>query len=132
VSASSIQATVHIPRGRFMALIAVTAVLAAVCTWVVLTVAFDGGTSGSAANATTRTPTSTSPAVGTTRRPRSIMELTPAQVFAGALGGYALPSADDSSTEAVLASMSPETRRYTARILNLTFGQLAAGAAGSP
>ena len=34
--------------------------------------------------------------------------------------------------ESVLASMSPQTREYTRRIMNLTFAQLAAGAAGQP
>jgi hypothetical protein len=34
--------------------------------------------------------------------------------------------------EAVLASMSPQTRKYTQAIMNLTFAQLAAGAAGQP
>jgi hypothetical protein len=34
--------------------------------------------------------------------------------------------------ESILASMSPQTREYTTRIMNLTFAQLAAGAAGQP
>ena len=64
----------------------------------------------------------------------SIMALTPARFAAGALGtGYALPAKRSGPTMAsVLASMSPETRRYTQAIMNLTFTQLSAGAAGSP
>ena len=53
------------------------------------------------------------------------MSMTPAQLAGVRIGtGYQLP--------AVLASMSPETRRYTESIMNLTFEQLAAGAAGQP
>ncbi len=64
----------------------------------------------------------------------SIMALTPARLEAGALDiGYALPSAKAAPTLAsVLASMTPQTRRYTRAIMALTFAQLAAGAAGSP
>ena len=53
---------------------------------------------------------------------------------AGALGlGYALPTPQHGPTmQAVLASMSPQTRKYTQAIMNLTFAQLAAGAAGQP
>ena len=60
--------------------------------------------------------------------------LTPAGLAANALGtGYALPSPHKGpSVESVLASMSPQTREYTKRIMNLTFAQLAAGAAGQP
>jgi len=63
-----------------------------------------------------------------------IMSLTPAGLAANAFGtGYALPSAHKGpSVESVLASMSPQTREYTERIMNLTFAQLAAGAAGQP
>jgi hypothetical protein len=71
--------------------------------------------------------------VDTPRGP-SIMSLTPADLAANALGtGYALPTVQKgSSVESVLASMSPQTREYTKRIMNLTFDQLGAGAAGSP
>jgi hypothetical protein len=64
----------------------------------------------------------------------SIMKLTPARLAAGALGlGYALPSAQRGATTAsILASMSPETRRYTEAVMAMTFEQLAAGAAGTP
>jgi hypothetical protein len=64
----------------------------------------------------------------------TLMALTPAELAAGAFGtGYGLPSEQSGpSMTQVLASMSPETRRYTERIMRLTFAQLAAGAAGSP
>ena len=64
----------------------------------------------------------------------SIMSLTPAQLAANALGtGYAPPTKQAGPTiESVLASMSPETRRYTEAVMDLTFEQLAAGAAGHP
>jgi hypothetical protein len=64
----------------------------------------------------------------------SIMSLTPAQLAANALGtGYALPTKQAGPTvDSVLASMSPETRRYTEAVMDLTFEQLAAGAAGHP
>ena len=62
------------------------------------------------------------------------MSMTPAQLAGSGLGtGYPLPSAQSGPTaDSVLASMSPETRRYTQTIMSLTFAQLAAGAAGSP
>jgi hypothetical protein len=62
------------------------------------------------------------------------MSLTPAGLAANALGtGYQLPTVQHGPTVAsVLASMSPATRRYTKAIMNLTFAQLAAGAAGHP
>ena len=71
------------------------------------------------------------PLVATTPRAVSIMSLTPAQLFAGALRGYALPN-DGPTIESVLSTMSPETRRYTESVMNLTIEQLAAGAAGHP
>ena len=63
-----------------------------------------------------------------------LMSMTPAQLAGVGFGtGYQLPNAQRSPTAAaVLASMSPQTRRYTASIMNLTFEQLAAGAAGQP
>jgi hypothetical protein len=62
------------------------------------------------------------------------LSMTPWQLSGAGLGtGYQLLSAQSSPTVAsVLTSMSPETRRYTERIMNLTFEQLAAGAAGHP
>jgi hypothetical protein len=64
----------------------------------------------------------------------SLFELTPARLAAGALGtGYQLPVKQSGPTLAsVLASMSPQTRRWTKAVTGLTFAQLAAGAAGSP
>ena len=63
-----------------------------------------------------------------------LLSMTPAQLAGVGLGtGYQLPNAQSSPTSAdVMASMSPETRRYTESIMNLTFEQLAAGAAGQP
>jgi hypothetical protein len=62
----------------------------------------------------------------------TLMQLTPGEIAGGALGGYALPSMKGPSLQQVLASMSPQTRRYTERIMSLTFQQLAAGGAGHP
>ena len=63
-----------------------------------------------------------------------LLSMTPAQLAGVGLGtGYQLPNAQSSPTSAaVLASMSPERRRYTESVMNLTFEQLAAGAAGQP
>ena len=74
------------------------------------------------------------PAAPAATAPAWLMSLTPAQLASGALGlGYALPSTTNGPTTAsVLASMSPQTRRYTRAVTSLTFGELAAGAAGSP
>ena len=95
------------------------------------------------ARARLRRPTARRPGLHVLPRPAhrrdttptpSIMSLTRAGLAANALGtGYALPSAQKGpSVESVLASMSPQTREYTKRIMNLTFAQLGAGAAGSP
>jgi len=64
----------------------------------------------------------------------SIFSLTPMGLATGVLGtGYALPPAHPlPSVASVLASMDPQTRRYTKAIMALTFKQLAAGAAGHP
>ena len=64
--------------------------------------------------------------------PRSIMELTPGDLSAGGVWGYQLPSGQRPTLGEVLASMSPESKRYLKKIMRLTFRQLAAGAAGSP
>jgi hypothetical protein len=63
-----------------------------------------------------------------------VTSMTPARLAGVGLGtGYQLPGSQSSPTAAeILASMSPETRRYTESIMNLTFEQLAAGAAGRP
>ena len=70
----------------------------------------------------------------TGRNADPLRSMTPAKLAGVGLGtGYQLPNAQSSPTSAaVLASMSPETRRYTESIMNLTFEQLAAGAAGHP
>ena len=70
----------------------------------------------------------------TGRHADPLMSMTPAQLAGVGLGtGYQLPKTQSLPTSAaVLASMSPETRRYTESIMNLTFDQLAAGAAGHP
>jgi hypothetical protein len=154
----SIPATVEIKRGRLFGLVVGIAALTAAVTWVISAYAFDsGGSTTTAATApavqgymsylgphpatVTDTPAvqgymsylGQRAGVDTTRAP-SIMSLTPAGLAANALGtGYALPGAQKGpSVESVLASMSPQTREYTKRIMNLTFAQLAAGEAGSP
>ncbi len=80
---------------------------------------------------TTSAPASAQ-AAKTTSQKVTLMQLTPGEIAGGALGGYALPNAKGPSLQQVLASMSPQTRRYTERIMSLTFQQLAAGAAGHP
>jgi len=65
-------------------------------------------------------------------RPTSVMQLTPGEIAGGGLGGYAIPTAKGPTLQQVLDSMSPQTRRYTERLMSLTFQQLAAGAAGHP
>jgi hypothetical protein len=79
------------------------------------------------------TPSGPSAAQDATRV-RSILSMTPAELAGGALGtGYALPATQQGpSVASVLASMDPQTRRYTQAITALTFNQLAAGAAGQP
>ena len=68
-----------------------------------------------------------------TRSVRSVMDLTPGDLAGGGLGGYALPRRQGGPTLAeVLASMSPESRRYVTTLMRLTFRQLAGGAAGHP
>ena len=142
--------SVQIGRSRLVALVVAVAALAAVVTWAVTAFAFEG-TSPSAAQSSqaavvynplppaslhatvTAGPASTS-AAQDARKVASIMSLTPAGLAGGALGtGYALPTAQTGpSTASILASMSPQTRQYTKAIMNLTFAQLAAGAAGHP
>ena len=147
----SIPATVEIRRGRLFGLVAAIAVLAATVTWIVVTYGFDSGntTASSGVQATeivnplppasmhfrvVAGPDSATSAAQDAQRVPSIMSLTPAGLAGGALGtGYALPTAQNGPTTAsILASMSPQTRQYTKAIMNLTFAQLAAGAAGQP
>ena len=148
----SIPPTVQIRRGRLLGLFGVAAALAACITWVVTAFAFDSGTSGSvpslqataarvgaaqqgsATFTLTRTQIEGLSTMGqqTGRHADPLVSMTPAQLAGVGLGtGYQLPNAQTHSA-AVLASMSPETRRYTESIMNLTFAQLAAGAAGQP
>ena len=153
----SIPTTVQIRRSRLIGLVALVAVLAAAVTSIGLTIAFDGGTSATASSlqrsshlsasavqdrqvsstvmvnraqgdalASMARPSSTvtvtraqGDALASMVPPDEIMSMTPAQLDAGA-------------SASVLASMSPATRRYTKAVMNLTFAQLAAGAAGSP
>ena len=151
---ASIPATVQIRRGHLLGLIGVAAALAACVTWVVTAFAFDTGTSGavssSHATSTRVGAAQQAPATFTMTRKQieglstmaqqtgrhadQLMSMTPAQLAGVGLGtGYQLPNAQSSPTAAaVLASMSPETRRYTESVMNLTFEQLAAGAAGQP
>ena len=154
----SIPATVEIRRGRLFGLVGAVAAVAVALTWLLAAVAFDGGSSTT--SATTVTPAvggymsyfGPHPATATetpvrgymsylgqstgvsTRHSQSIMSLTPAGLAANVLGtGYMLPTTHKGpSVESVLASLNPETREYTKRIMNLTFSQLAAGAAGQP
>ena len=136
----SIPATVEIKRGRFFGLVAGIAALAAVVTWAVTALAFDGGSTGSGKAQAQRSPTRfpccrtrrSTPAPPRACR-RSCRSRRPAS--RPARSGSATPSRLPSSgptMQAVLASMSPQTRKYTQAIMNLTFAQLAAGAAGQP
>ena len=147
---ASIPATVQIRRGHLLGLIGAVAALAACSTWAVNEVAFDSGTSGAASSSAARSVSQRVPATFTATRKQieglstmalqtrshvdPVMSMTPAQVAGVGLGtGYQLPNSQSSPTAAdILASMSPETRRYTESIMNLTFEQLAAGAAGHP
>ena len=148
----SIPATVEIKRGRFIGLVAAVAVAAAAVTWILVAFAFDGGSSTTASSGVQVSeivnPLPSAPlhfkvvggagsatsAEQNARNVPSVMSLTPAGLADGALGtGYALPTTQHGPTTAsILASMSPQTRQYTRAILNLTFAQLAAGAAGRP
>jgi hypothetical protein len=148
----SIPATVEIQRGRFIGLVAAIAVLAAAVTWILVAFAFDSGSPTAApsgvrasgignplppASLQFRVVEGPGPATSAAQDARnvpSIMSLTPARLAGGALGtGYALPTGQSGPTTAsILASMNPQTRRYTRAIMNLTFTQLAAGAAGHP
>jgi hypothetical protein len=121
-------ATVQISRNRLLGLVAGVAALAAGITWVLAAVEFDNGSSTARPAEPARISYATPP------RAFSLMKLTPARLAAGALGtGYQLPTTQSGPTlESVLASMSPQTRRWTAAVTSLTFDQLAAGAAGHP
>ena len=128
--ASTAPSTVQVRRSRLLWLIVGVAAATAAITWAATTVATGGGHHAAAPSAPVRTPFTPS------RTPKvpSIFDLTPARLAAGALGtGYQLPVKHTGPTvESVLASMSPQTRRWTKAVMALTFAQLAAGAAGSP
>jgi len=128
-ASTPVPAMIEIRRSRLAGLVVLVAAIAAVVTWVFATFVFDGGSS--------TTSSTSSPRVYKVRpapHGPSIMSLTPAGLAANALGtGYQLPTVHHGPTLAsVLASMSPETRRYTQAVTSLTFAQLKAGAAGSP
>ena len=74
------------------------------------------------------------PAAQGTQAPSWLMSLTPARLAAGAPGHGLRPAGRHERPDdgVVLASMSPQARRYTEAVTSLTFAQLAAGAAGSP
>ena len=127
----SVHPTVAVPqtsRRRWL-VAAIAAVLLAGAVAAVLALTLGGGSQ----QAPSATP-SVSPAVLDAGKVPSIFSLTPMGLASGVLGlGYALPTADHGpSVTSVLASMDPQTRRYTKAIMALTFRQLAAGAAGQP
>jgi hypothetical protein len=130
----AIPATIQIKRSRLLTLVITVAVLAAAITWIIVHFAFDTNASTAASSAQPVAPAFASSATIDARRVPPLTSLSPARLAAGALGiGYALPTAQEGPTLAsVLASMSPETRRYTKAVTSLTFAQLAAGAAGHP
>jgi hypothetical protein len=154
----SIPPTVQIRRTQLVGLVVLVGALAVAVTSALAAFAFDTGTSKTTSNAQTfRVPASAIGRLGSlspsytaskaqTFRVRasaisrygslspSLVPMTPWQLSGAGLGtGYQLPSAQTSPTAAsALASMSPETRGYTEQIMNLTFEQLAAGAAGQP
>jgi hypothetical protein len=151
---ASIPTTVQIRRGHLVGLIGAVAALAACVTWVVAAFALDTGRSGalssSQASSTRVAAAQQAPATFTMTRKQieglstmgqqtgsqadPLLSITPAQLAGVGLGtGYQLPNAQSSPSAAdILRSMSPETRRYTESVMNLTFNQLAAGAAGQP
>jgi hypothetical protein len=126
---TSVPTTIEIRRSRLLGLVAMVAAIAAVVTWALVALAFNS-------NSSNAQPSSSRAAFVASPAPRgpSIMSLTPAGLAANALGtGYQLPTAQHGPTlDSVLASMSPATRRYTKALMQLTFAQLAAGAAGHP
>lgn len=126
----SAHTTITMPTRRRRRLLYVTAaVLVMAAIGAALVLAVDRGSPKAGPGTATRAS-----ATRDARAIPSIMSLTPARLAAGALGlGYALPHVQRGPTmESILASMSPETRRYTRAVMALTFRQLAAGAAGSP
>jgi hypothetical protein len=134
-TSTAIPATIQIRRSRLLGLLAAVAILTAAITWALFAFALDDSSSSTRRTPVlTGTPISTTSAAQDAARVLSIMALTPARLAARALGtGYALPTAHHGPTLAsVLASMRPETSRYTKAVMSLTFTQLAVGAAGHP
>jgi hypothetical protein len=153
-NSASIPRTIQIRRGHLLGLIGAVAALTASITWIATAVPVGSETSvpGAQSHATSARSIATQPGAPTFAVSREqivglstmalpadrpvdpLMSATPAQLAGIGLGtGYQLPSAQRSPSAAdVLASMSPETRRSVESVLNLTFEQLAAGAAGSP
>lgn len=109
-------------------------VVAAGVVGAVLALTVDGGTQRTGSSAAAIVPVPAHSAAQDAKRVPSIMSLTPERLAAGALGAsYALAQVQRGPTLAsVLASMNPTTRRYTEKVISLTFAQLATGAAGSP
>ncbi|HEY7421620.1 MAG TPA: hypothetical protein VH541_06395 [Gaiellaceae bacterium] len=125
---TSISIPVHRRRGTLVVLVAV--LLAAGAAAALLAVMLTGG--GDKTRPVVVRPVDPS-RPHATLAPSSLMAMTPEQLAEVAPGGYVLPATLDNARMAkVMASMSPETRRYTTKIMSLTFAQLAAGAAGSP
>jgi hypothetical protein len=156
---ATIPPTVHIRRGRLIALVCGVAAAAVAVTWAVLAFGVDSGSGQARATASARPAVVSSPIPmtgyldGITSRPSVVApraarvlspaaqetrrlwigSFSPAELSAGALGGYALPDVRSGLTrESVLSSLSPKSRRYVEAVTTLTFDQLAAGAAGSP
>ena len=130
----TVQTTIAVPAQRRYRSPAVWVIAIAgltIATAVTIFLATGGHKGASSTGASLR---SAQPARYSSAAMATIMALTPARFAAGALGtGYALPSRQSGPTVAsVVASMSPQTRRYTKAVMSLTFAQLAAGAAGSP
>jgi Tfp pilus assembly protein PilW len=153
----SIPPTVQVSRNQLVGLVLAVAALAAGVTGAFAAFAFDSDTKAASSAQTFTVPASAIGRLGSLaptfpasdarafRVPASAIarlgslagssqSVTPWQLSGASLGtGYQLPSAQSSPTVAsVLMSMSPETRRYTEQVMNLTFEQLAAGAAGHP
>lgn len=138
---ASVPATIQMRRRHLLGLLAAVGVVAGAVTWAVLAFAVNTGTE-TAARSTSKIAgaqqhAAVVDAVGldpqSTRGVRSVMDLTPGDLAAGGLWGYALPSPQSGPILAdVLASMSPESRRHVTTLMSLTFRQLAEGAAGYP
>lgn len=128
---ASIPQTVQIRRASLAGLMAAVAAVAAAMTWAIA-LAFDGGSPSAASGVRPNSAPPVSSHADADRATATLMSFTPAQLFAGTLGGYALPATDRPTIESVLSSMSPQTGAYTERVMGLTFEQLAAGAGGQP